>query len=541
MNFRMVTLQRARNGDWFSRKAIPTDIREAYKAAHGVAVEERFRQPASMPLPQAKQELRDWDAMVSARIHALRAARTGQGRQLTKREAHRLAGDWYIWFVDENEDEPGSPEGWDLQYERLEAAYDRFAPPNPESSDDDESWADHPNVRQFVRARVSELGQVPTFLAEQAIALTPEAHDLLLDIVEDEYVAAIALLRRRAGGDYSLDTRPQRFPVSTTSAKASGLTSWKLFEAWVKERRPTAATINRWRSVFLALESAFPERDIASLTAEDAIKWKDTLVTEDRSPGVVNDIWLSAARTVFTWAKDNRMVLANPFEGVSVAVPRRVQELREREFTDAEWASILKASLEEQPPRMTKHHAAARRWVPWLCAYTGSRPGEITQLRAEDIRKHPAGFWTMHITPEAGTVKGGKARVVPLHAHLIEQGFADFVQGFGKGPLFYDADAKARSKSDDPTKPTRPRWVSVRQKLAEWVRSLGVTDPNISPNHAWRHTFKRRAARAGIERTVRDAICGHRPRDVADQYEQPTIEDMASELKKFPQYRMDQI
>lgn len=26
-------------------------------------------------------------------------------------------------------------------------------------------------------------------------------------------------------------------------------------------------------------------------------------------------------------------------------------------------------------------------WVPWLLAYTGARPGEISQLRREDLRK----------------------------------------------------------------------------------------------------------------------------------------------------------
>jgi integrase len=87
-------------------------------------------------------------------------------------------------------------------------------------------------------------------------------------------------------------------------------------------------------------------------------------------------------------------------------------------------------------------------------------------------------------------------------------------------------------------KPVRPAWVKSREKLAEWVRSLGVTDANISPNHAWRHTFKRRAARAGIERNVRDAICGHKLRDVGDKYEAPTVEDMAVELQKFPRYAL---
>ncbi len=31
-------------------------------------------------------------------------------------------------------------------------------------------------------------------------------------------------------------------------------------------------------------------------------------------------------------------------------------------------------------------------------------------------------------------------------------------------------------------------------------------------------------------------MCGHSPRDVADQYETPTLNDMAEALKKFPRY-----
>ncbi len=70
------------------------------------------------------------------------------------------------------------------------------------------------------------------------------------------------------------------------------------------------------------------------------------------------------------------------------------------------------------------------------------------------------------------------------------------------------------------------------------MREIGVIDPDVRPNHAWRHTFKRKATRAGIDRNIRDAICGHSPRSVADQYETPTFADMAEVLKKFPRYEI---
>lgn len=99
----MTTLKRAKNGDWLSRKAIPTDIRTAYSVSH----EERFRRPATMPLDRAKQEMREWDADVSSRISALRASAKGEAISLTQRETHSLAGEWYSWFVASFEDEPG--------------------------------------------------------------------------------------------------------------------------------------------------------------------------------------------------------------------------------------------------------------------------------------------------------------------------------------------------------------------------------------------------------------------------------------------------
>ena len=148
-------------------------------------------------------------------------------------------------------------------------------------------------------------------------------------------------------------------------------------------------------------------------------------------------------------------------------------------------------------------------------------------------------IWIIEITPEDGTVKTASFRKVPIHEHLIEMGFLDFIKSVGDGPLFYDEEAR-RTTNEEITKPPKPPSVLVRDKLGEWVRKdVKVTDPAIRPNHAWRHTFKRIAARAGMEPRFRDAFCGHESGKVGDLYETPTLEDMAEELKKFPRYVLD--
>jgi integrase len=78
--------------------------------------------------------------------------------------------------------------------------------------------------------------------------------------------------------------------------------------------------------------------------------------------------------------------------------------------------------------------------------------------------------------------------------------------------------------------------VKTRERLAHWVRELGIDDPEVRPNHAWRHTFKQIAERHGISERVSDAITGHAAATVGRTYGAPTVEDMARELGKFPRY-----
>ena len=144
-------------------------------------------------------------------------------------------------------------------------------------------------------------------------------------------------------------------------------------------------------------------------------------------------------------------------------------------------------------------------------------------------------MWAIHITPEAGTVKTRQGRTVPLHEHLIDQGFLEFVTSRGKGPLFYKEAAKT-PLTNSLTNPSKPRYIKAREHLAEWVRGLGVTDKEIRPNHAWRHTFQQIADSVGIPEKMSDYITGHAPASVGRGYGAPTLKGIAEELKKFPRY-----
>ena len=315
------------------------------------------------------------------------------------------------------------------------------------------------------------------------------------------------------------------------------LTPWTLFERWVKDAKPAISTIDRWRGVFLKLESDFSSANVASLLPEQMHEWAKGLINAERSPHTVAEVWVRACRTVFGWALEQqpKLIARNPFIGWRVKVPRKVFTRETKSFTNDEINTILSAASKIQ---VRSKADAAKRWCPWLAAYSGARMGELTQLRGIDIIQQD-GIPSMKISPEAGTTKTGEARVVPLHEHLLAQGFLDFVKASGKGPLFYNDALQtnndySRTKKDELTNPPKPRYVKAREHVAGWVRGIGVSDPQLSPTYAWRHTFKAIAFRNGMSEKIIDVIVGHAPASVGRGYGAPTLADKAHELSKFP-------
>jgi integrase len=540
MGFAMTTLRRLKSGAFSARKGIPVDIRDRYREEFGGRWEERFYAKAGTSLGEAKRALSEWLTEIERRIAVLRDDAAGKGRSLTSRETLALAGEWYLWFVRQHEDEPGDPHGWDALRDKI---YDALIDQAPnwyrqnERLDPDWNWAKAEDVRARMRPLVADKADTAQFLASRGLALTAEARNGFLDAVETELFAAYDLIIRRGSGDYSPDTRPERFPkfVLAPLASPAGPSCFELFEAWIKATGARNSTINRWRAVFLDLQSHFADRSAGSITEDEARAWKDRLITPKRSARTVSDIWVAAARTVFAWALKERLIQANPFVGVTVTVPKK-RRLRETDaFTAEEARTILKAALATTDTNRPFH--AARRWVPWLCAYTGARAGEITQLRGIDVIERD-GIRALRLTPDAGTIKTGATRTVPLHEHLIVQEFLDFVRSRGDGPLFYNPEGDTQAAAD-PTNPRRPRAVKCRERLATWVRRLGISDPAVRPNHAWRHTFKQVAERHGISERVSDEITGHAPLTVGRGYGRPTLADMAAALQKFPRYAVE--
>jgi integrase len=535
MAFRMSSLTRTKSGAYRARIGIPKDVRDGYQALYGKRWEELFHRPASLPLSKAKADYSEWVAEIESRFATLRAQRRGEGHDLTERQARAFSGEWYRWYVGQHEENPGEPDGWLAWQWAVTDEIEAAAGGDPREID----WA-APEVSKDTHPIIADKAETAQFLASRGEVLTPAAMTLFLDRVLWEFLTATSQLKRMAAGDYSPDLHVSTLPEYRKTkpvARVAGKTCLELFEAYIKAAEPAQSTVNRWRVVFTTLDKHLDGRHIDTLSADDAQRWATSLVTDKRGRRTVSDIWVTAAKTAFAWALAEKHIAANPFAKVSIRVPRKVINREDgMAFSQAEQQTILKAALAIKDTK-TPFNAACR-WVPWLCAYSGARAGEITQLRGQDIEPHDL-YVAMKIKPEAGTVKGSMPRTIPIHGHVIEQGFLDYVKSKGKGPLFYNPAPNDGTADTDITRPKRPRYVKTRERLAHWVRGLGITDPEIRPLHAWRHTFKQRAARAKIEKVIRDTICGHATKAVADDYEKPTLEDMARALTQFHRYKID--
>lgn len=344
---------------------------------------------------------------------------------------------------------------------------------------------------------------------------------------------------RETAGDYTPDPKASRFPPleitkppSSPAKPDAAVSLTGLVAGWWQEAKGAGRAVSTYESYkgTMARFVAFLEHDDAlDVTPDDVVRFKDHRLAEGVSPKTVGDSDVAGLRAVFKWAVSNKKLPINPALGIQV-VRKKAVKIRGKEFTEGEAKVVLAHSLNHKGREAPKLKAA-KRWVPWLCAYSGARVGEIVQLRKEDIRQEGP-LWVMTITPEAGTVKDKEVREVVLHGHLISQGFVAFVTSAPPGYLFLTPRKKDGA--------VRGVWQSVKNRLREFVREV-VKDDRVQPNHAWRHTFKTIGREAGIADSVLDAICGHAAKTVGGAYGSVTLKAQRDAMEKFPKFSADPV
>ncbi|KAB1068558.1 site-specific integrase [Methylobacterium planeticum] len=364
-------------------------------------------------------------------------------------------------------------------------------------------------------------------------------------LAQVQLAALEATIERDAGYEPS----PPKLPILAESATPTTVVPIRLrgpavpildlldgYLRTLKAQGKGAAAELRWRPVFKNLVRYLGYDDARQLTKADIAGWRDHLLENEKlAPKTIRDVHLASLRAVLRWAADNDKIAEDPAARVRIDVAKKVRT-REKGLDDTEAAAVLKAVLSYQAPaarssstRESPHRSAAKRWLPWLCALTGARVAEMAQLRGQDVQIRD-GITYLRITPDAGSVKSGHYRDVPVHPQLVSIGFLDFVRAAGNGPLFYDV-GKVRKSPLHPSK-------IVASHIAAWVRSLGLIDDSVDPSHGWRHRFKTVGREAGINDRILDALQGHAGRTAGDDYGDVTLKTRDAAIRRIPAYKV---
>lgn len=382
------------------------------------------------------------------------------------------------------------------------------------------------------------------FLEEQGVEISPADLEKFRPMYIQARQDAVDDLRRaRLEDDYSPNPVLAKLPKARAAPELDFI---KCFEEYASKGGLKGGvdgpTAKRWRPKIRDFCKWLGHRDLAKVTTNDGYRWADHLIDKDYARNSVRLVWIAALSATAGFMVERRRLAQNPFRGIvirdEVEEPKPGEEPtppRQKGFTQVEAKIILTATLATPSSMISPEKRAARRWLPWLCAYSGARVNEITSLYPGDVRQDPtSGKWCMMIKPPLE--KTSQWREVPIHSHVLEQqdgAFLAYVEErrkLGK-PLFYDP---ARSRGG---KPANPQFKKTAERVADWVRDgLGIR--NVQPNHAWRHLFKSVARHVKMDREVEGFITGHRPKDsnAGHDYGDRWVATMSAEIEKYPRF-----
>lgn len=473
-------------------------------------------------------------AEIEERWHLLAAGR----QSLSEKQAMGIAGEIYRDIVAQYDENPSA---LSLTQILFDAARHRRKMPKIMVAGSNPELAATMMQKLLDRSASRIQDVVGELLEKKGLRLDTTSMRMVVDRVSAAVVQAQAHVFKMAQGDYRPDPEAGRFPklilsrpdvvATPPSAPPAKYALVQVFEDYAAEKNVSAATLIRWRPIIGKISREVP--DCRDLTKQWIIDWKDRLIASGLAQTTVREGYLAALRATCEWGVANNRLPENPVANVTVAVPRKIRT-RSPAYSNSEAATVLRATFKPAPAKMSSPMASARKWVPWLCAYTGARVGEISQLRKDDIVERD-GFHLIWITPEAGSTKDSTARWVAIHSHLVDLGFLRFVAGSKSGPLFYD-----KSLAKDPNS-THPQHKKVGEKLCKWIRSadVGLTDNRLQPNHAWRHTFKTLARFVSMDPGARDYMQGHIPATEGERYGDYMANVLSREIEKLPRFSIE--
>ncbi|MFI0849684.1 site-specific integrase [Mesorhizobium sp. IMUNJ 23232] len=409
-------------------------------------------------------------------------------------------------------------------------------------------------VTQRRRASLLRLVAAGQIVGEEADALIGYAADALhrkgiapdvpratlLKALAEAQLDAMAQIEARDKGmlitpepKSALLTQPDPEPAISPEDRGTGSTLSDILTAFHRERTSGARTLaqktmDEHKSAVRMFDefigAAVPAR---SITRKDVLAYKQTLLRTParytlRFPGLtlpqsvkaneklkepfdtldpktINFKWLSHLSSIFKWGMNNGFLDDNPAAGVRVDEGKGFKEPTRVPFSQDDLVRIFSG----EPFKLPRAGWSTRQWALLIALYTGARSSsEIARIRLADIYQEQ-GVDVINLALASKNVRS--KRLVPIHQHLIDLGFLDYVKRMrekGQTRLFPDWEPEDKIN----------RWF-----LRTYMAEVGINDDR-KVFHSFRHSLKTALARYGVNRDVSDLITGHKDQSVGGVY-----------------------
>jgi integrase len=403
-----------------------------------------------------------------------------------------------------------------------------------------------------------------------------QTHKLLCrELLKAESVLA-GKIKGRVQGDYGTSYDDAAYPTSPApTLSVVGLTAGfppstsvvtepkhvfplsDAIPAYLKHHEHRApGTIEAKRNVLKRFLELGGDKPVHTITKQDCITYRDTLRklpanASKKFPGMaLKDVlkraqgWsekdLLSKQTVnqdlthlthfFSWLiNEGRYSGSNPVEGLTY---QGIEAKQTETFSDADIKTIFTSSEYTQ---QRKDGEDARYWLPLLLLLTGARREEIANLALAEI-KEDEGVRYFDIVPDQmrGRRLKNKAsrRRVPIHSHLIELGFLQYVETMksrGESVLF-------------------PKHLALKKRgqgigrqtagdlVAKWFHRLllKLNIPGEKSLHSFRPTMTTKLYEAGVDGETRRELLGHSGKDVHEAvYLRPPLAVLKQHLERI--------
>lgn len=179
-------------------------------------------------------------------------------------------------------------------------------------------------------------------------------------------------------------------------------------------------------------------------------------------------------------------------------------------------------------------HGAMAYWIPIILYYCGARVEEIAQLRKGDIIEVDGTPCFRLTMGEGQSIKMGNTRQFPIHSHLLELGFLDFVQS-----CTYQLFAE-KSEVNGSYSYNYGRW------WGNYIREHGLTRNGIKPTHSFRHSLVTLFRDLDIREEIQDSILGHNENSsdrakASHGYGEKSVEAQRRAIEQIPRLKLKRL